>query len=93
VFKLKTTATVTIPLTCVRQNAGTANYPKYRSLLQWPRGLRRVLGYSPSGIAGSNPAEGHGCPYLDNVACCKTDVVATGLSLVPRNPIKYGVSH
>jgi hypothetical protein len=31
-----------------------------------------------SGIAGSNPAGGHGCQFIVGVVCCQVEVPATG---------------
>ena len=46
----------------------------------------RVCGRSLAGIAGSNPAGGHGCLSPVSVVCCQVEVSATGRSLVQRSP-------
>ena len=56
------------------------------------RSKASVCGLSLSGIAGSNPARGHGCLSLLSVVCCKVQVTGTGRSLVQRSPTEYGVS-
>jgi len=40
---------------------------------------------------GSNPAGGMDMSVV-SVVCCHVEVSATGLSLVQRSPIEYGVS-
>jgi hypothetical protein len=37
-----------------------------------------VYGRSLAGIAGSNPAGGHGCLCLVDVVCCEVEVSASG---------------
>jgi hypothetical protein len=37
-----------------------------------------VSGLSHAGIAGSNPAGGHGCLSLVSVVCCQVEVSASG---------------
>jgi hypothetical protein len=51
-----------------------------------------VCGRSLVGIAGSNPARGHGCLSLVSVVCCQVDVSVTCRSLVQRSPTECGVS-
>jgi hypothetical protein len=51
-----------------------------------------VYGRTLSGIAGSNPAGGHGCLSLVSVVCCQVEVSATSWSLVQRSPTDCGVS-
>jgi len=51
-----------------------------------------VYGHSVTGIAGSNPAVGHGRLSLVSVACCQIQVSASGWSLVKRSPSDCGVS-
>ena len=51
-----------------------------------------VCDRSLSGIAGSNSAPGHRFLSLVNVLCCKSDVSATGRSLVQGSPTDCGVS-
>jgi hypothetical protein len=51
-----------------------------------------VYGRSVAGIAGSNPAGGHGCLSVVNVVCCQVEVSVTGWSLVQRSPTECGVS-
>jgi hypothetical protein len=46
-----------------------------------------VYGLSFTGIAGANPAAGHGCLSVVSVVCCQVEVSATGRSLVQRIPI------
>jgi hypothetical protein len=42
------------------------------------------------GIAGSNPAGGHGCLSIVSVVCCQVEVSATGRFLVQRSPTDCG---
>jgi hypothetical protein len=51
-----------------------------------------VCGRSLAGIAGSDPAGGHGCLSLVSVVCCQIEVSATGRSLVQMSPTEFGVS-
>ena len=37
-----------------------------------------VCGRSLSGIMGSNPAGGHGCPSVVIAACCQAEFFASG---------------
>jgi hypothetical protein len=37
-----------------------------------------VCGRSLAGIAGLNPAGGHGCLSLVNIVCCQVEVSASG---------------
>jgi hypothetical protein len=48
-----------------------------------------VCGRLPSGIAGLNPAGGHGCLSVVSVVCCQVEVSATGQSLIQRSPTEY----
>ena len=41
-----------------------------------------VCDRSLAGIAGSNPAGGHGCLCLVSVVCCQVEVSATSRSLI-----------
>ena len=45
-----------------------------------------------AGIAGSNPARGHGCLSLVIVVCCQVEVSATWRSLVQMSTTDCGVS-
>jgi hypothetical protein len=51
-----------------------------------------LCGLTLAGIAGSNPAGGHGCLSFVSVVCCQVEVSATGWSLVQRSPTECGVS-
>jgi hypothetical protein len=51
-----------------------------------------VCGRSLAGIAGSNPAEGHGYLSVAIFVCCQVQVSVTGWSLVQRSPTECGVS-
>ena len=59
----------------------------YRS--EYPRGLKRRSAGPRWGIAGSNPAEGHGCLSLVSVVCCQVEVCAMGRLLVQRIPTEH----
>jgi len=48
-----------------------------------------VFDHQLAGIAGSNPAEGHGWM---SVVCCWVEVSTMGRSLVQRGPAECGVS-
>jgi hypothetical protein len=37
-----------------------------------------VFGRLLAGIAGSNPAGGHGCVSVESVVCCQVEVSASG---------------
>jgi hypothetical protein len=57
---------------------------------QWPRPLKALVsGRSLTGIVGLNSA---GSWVFLSVVCCQVEVSASGWSLVPRSPTKYGVS-
>jgi hypothetical protein len=51
-----------------------------------------VCGRSITGIAGSNPARGHGCLPLVSVVRCQVEVSARGRSLIQGSPAECGVS-
>ena len=51
-----------------------------------------ICGLALAGVAGSNPARGHGCLSLVNVVCCQVEVFATGRSLGQRCPTGCGAS-
>jgi len=51
-----------------------------------------VCSHPLAGIAGLNPAGGHGCLSLMSVVCYQVEVSATGLSFTQRSPTKCGVS-
>ena len=56
------------------------------------RSKTSVCSRSPAGIAGSNPAGGHGCLSVVSGVCCQVEVSATGRSLVQRSPTDCGAS-
>jgi hypothetical protein len=51
-----------------------------------------VFGRSPAGIAGSNPAGGHGYLSLERVVYCQVGDSASGWSPVQMSPNECGVS-
>ena len=51
-----------------------------------------VCGRSPVGIAGSNPAEGHGFLSVESVLCSQVEVSATSRSLAQLSLTECGMS-
>ena len=57
-------------------NSGRLNF--LRPIQVTTRFKAWVCGRPLAGIAGSNPAGGHGCLSLVSVVCCQVEVSATG---------------